>query len=191
MRGITATARRPDRGWAIALAGRMARSATVVAAVVLVQGCGAGTGDHGHDPMSEARALYEANCLECHGADARGGGPLARALPVEPPSLLDHLGHHTMAQLIQLIRGGVPPAMPPTALGEDQIRQVIDYVWTLVPESEVAALRAMQQHMEMMGGAGMDSLQRVQEVPAMPGMDHSQHMQGNPTSMPATDTTSS
>jgi mono/diheme cytochrome c family protein len=34
-------------------------------------------------------ALYEQHCAVCHGADARGKGPLAPALLLQPPSLRD------------------------------------------------------------------------------------------------------
>jgi mono/diheme cytochrome c family protein len=103
----------------------------------------------GGDPeIAEGEALYEANCEMCHGQEALGGGPMAASLPVQPPSILEHLGHHTQAQLLGLIRDGIPPAMPPAPLTEDEIRLVIDYVWTLVPESQVAALRAMRDQME-------------------------------------------
>jgi mono/diheme cytochrome c family protein len=102
--------------------------------------------------VAAGEALYRANCLECHGERALGDGPLAASLPVKPPSLLEHLGHHTADQLVQLIRAGIPPAMPPPALTEDEIRIVVDYVWTLVPESQVEALRAMRDSMERIEG---------------------------------------
>lgn len=108
--------------------------------------------------VSTGQTLFEENCLMCHGEAARGGGPLASTLPVEPPSLLDHLTHHTQAQLVQLIRTGLPPAMPPAPLSEEEVRLVIEYVWTLVPDSSRAALRAMQAQTEQ-SGVGM--------VPAM------------------------
>jgi mono/diheme cytochrome c family protein len=172
MRGMTPNARDSVNGGRAAHAGgRAAGLATVVVAtLVLAQGCADVAGDPA--PLAEGRALYQANCLTCHGDDARGGGPLARTLPVEPPSILEHLGHHNHAQLVQMIRGGIPPAMPPTALSEEEVGQILDYVWTLVPDSEVAELRAVQQQMEATGGAPVGSA-----APGMPGMDHSQHMQ--------------
>lgn len=109
--------------------------------------------DSGDPEVAAGLALYEAHCLQCHGEDARGGGPLAASLPVQPPSILEHLTHHTTAQLLGLIGGGVPPAMPPQPLSEDEIRLVVDYVWTLVPEPERAVLRALQQETEEMGGS--------------------------------------
>lgn len=125
---------------------------------------------------SEGATLYATHCADCHGTRALGDGPMAGNLPVRPPSLLEHLGHHPMDQLVQLIRTGVPPAMPPAALTDGQIRLVIDYTWSLVPDSLVADLREMQRQAEM--GMSMDA-PPVEQDPigdAMPGMTHSDHM---------------
>lgn len=122
--------------------------------------------------VSAGQALFEGNCVECHGTRALGDGPMAGSLPVQPPSLLEHLAHHTRAQLVQLIRAGVPPAMPPASLTEEEVLLVIDHVWTLVPEADVAALRAMQEQMEMMGTEMMGTEEPVE--PAVE-MDHSAH----------------
>jgi hypothetical protein len=102
--------------------------------------------------IAAGRDLYQANCAMCHGDGALGDGPMAASLPVQPPSILEHLGHHTGAQLLGLIRNGVPPAMPPAPLSEEEVQSVVDYVWTLVPESEAAALRAMRDQMEAAQG---------------------------------------
>ncbi len=114
-------------------------------AVLGVSACG---GDDVPPEIAAGRDLYATHCAMCHGDDARGGGPMAASLPVPPPNILEHLGHHTGSQLLGLIRNGVPPAMPPAPLSEDEVRLVVDYVWTLVPESEAAALRAMRDQME-------------------------------------------
>ena len=91
----------------------------------------------------------------CHGDLGIGDGPLATSLPIEPPSLVEHLGHHAEDQLVSIIRMGVPPAMPQSPLSEDEVKLVIDYTWTLVPDSLVEGLRKMQRMAEMqmeMGG---------------------------------------
>ncbi len=123
----------------------------------------------GSEPgSSPGQALFEANCAACHGADATGGGTLAASLPIQPPNILLHLGHHTEDQLIRLIQAGIPPAMPPAPISADEIRQVIQYAWTLLPEAEQAALRATQ-----------DSVAAGLIPPGMPAapapMDHSMH----------------
>jgi mono/diheme cytochrome c family protein len=114
----------------------------------MVLAAGACGGDDLPSEIAAGRDLYAANCAMCHGDGARGDGPMAAALPVPPPSILEHLGHHTGAQLLGLIRSGVPPAMPPSPLSDEEVQLVIDYVWTLVPESDAAALRAMRDQME-------------------------------------------
>jgi mono/diheme cytochrome c family protein len=148
---------------------RFAALGTVLA---LSAGCGNGGASAGTSALAEGRVLYEANCMSCHGPTAQGDGPDAGSLPVRPATLTEHLGHHTQAQFIQLVRGGVPPAMPPADLSEDQVRLVVDYLWTLVPEEQVEALRAMQHQTETGGDAGMA------------GMDHSAHTAGDSSSMP-------
>jgi mono/diheme cytochrome c family protein len=144
------------------------RLALSCAALLVLSGCG---GDSDEPVLAGGRALYEANCMSCHGETALGDGPLASTLPVAPPGLKEHLGHHTQTELIRLIQGGVPPAMPPTPLDDAEIQLIVDYLWTLVPESEVAALREMQLHMEMMGDSPSGSMQGMPGMHQMPGMD--------------------
>ena len=134
----------------------VARWGVAIVALVAVVGVGLtfALRERAEPEMTTGQALFEENCMMCHGEAARGGGPMASSLPVEPPSLLEHLTHHTQTQLVQLIRTGLPPAMPPAPLTEEEVRLVIDYVWTLVPDSARAALRAMQAQTEQ-SGVGM------------------------------------
>ncbi len=135
---------------------RRNRSLVLLAACVgsLCVGCARSSETPAADSSSGV-ALYEANCAACHGAGGLGDGPLAASLPVEPPSLMEHLGHHKEDELIRIIGGGLPPGMPPSALSDDEIRRVVDYAWTLVPDSMVAELREMQRMAEM--GMPMES----------------------------------
>lgn len=128
---------------------RMNRLAMVAGAALLATACGPA-----EDPaIAEGRALYEVSCQMCHGETALGDGPMASSLPVPPVSLIEHVGHHSTAEMNRLILGGIPPAMPPHNLSEEQVRLIVDYVWTLVPEDQVAALREMQRQIEEMSQA--------------------------------------
>ena len=40
-------------------------------------------------PLIHGRETFEKNCIMCHGADAKGTGQLASALPVRPTNLTD------------------------------------------------------------------------------------------------------
>ncbi|KIN64379.1 Cytochrome c family protein [Sulfitobacter noctilucicola] len=57
-------------------------------------------------------ALYDLHCAVCHGAEARGGGPLAPALILQPPSLADitarHDGVFPMLRVVTRIDGRDP-----------------------------------------------------------------------------------
>jgi mono/diheme cytochrome c family protein len=139
---------------------RTGRAALAAVTLLAAGACGDGLPPE----IAAGRDLYAVNCAMCHGEGGRGDGPMAASLPVAPPSILEHLGHHTGAQLLGLIRNGVPPAMPPAPLTEQEVQMVIDYVWTLVPESDVDALRAMRDQMES-----------TSPPPAAPDTSHAGH----------------
>jgi mono/diheme cytochrome c family protein len=58
-------------------------------------------------------ALFGANCAACHGADGRGGGPMASTTPTRPADLRSgHLPSHTDGDLYYWIGAGLPGGMP-------------------------------------------------------------------------------
>jgi hypothetical protein len=63
---------------------------------------------------------------------------------VAPANIMEHLGDHTYEDMVRMVGEGIPPAMPPAAIGRDDLRLVVNYIWTLVPESERGRLRALQ-----------------------------------------------
>lgn len=155
---------------------RLAGTVVFAGAVIVAGGCSDGEVEvAGAD---SGRSLYATHCSVCHGERGLGDGPMAAGLPVAPPSLLEHLGHHAEDQLVRIIRSGVPPAMPPAPLTDDQIRQVIEHAWTLVPDSMVAGLREMQRMAETGMGMGTGMEMSPDSGPGMPGMDetHSGHV---------------
>ena len=64
----------------------------------------------GQTPQADnGRALFFTYCATCHGADARGGGPLADMLRSQPPSLTEfavrNLGVFPLERLHRIIDG--------------------------------------------------------------------------------------
>jgi mono/diheme cytochrome c family protein len=52
---------------------------------------------------AEGRALYERHCATCHGAEARGNGPMAPALLLQPPSLRDLSARHGVFPITRIV----------------------------------------------------------------------------------------
>ena len=70
-------------------------------------------------PMSQASVAagaktYQAHCVVCHGADARGDGPVAQTLNPPPADLTaSHVDAHTDGDMAGWIKNGYPgSAMP-------------------------------------------------------------------------------
>jgi mono/diheme cytochrome c family protein len=95
--------------------------------------------------LARGQSLYEAHCASCHGTGALGDGPLAATLAVAPANILEHLGDHSYEDMVRMVGEGIPPAMPAAVIGSDDVRLVLNYVWTLVPGDERARLRALQE----------------------------------------------
>jgi copper transport protein len=82
-------------------------------------------------PIERGRELYTANCVSCHGAGARGDGPLAGALQPRPVDLTVHVPLHTDKELRDWISNGIPrTAMPAwgSQFSEEEIQAIINYL---------------------------------------------------------------
>ncbi len=97
---------------------------------------------------SEGEVLYRTACSTCHGESGLGDGPVASTLPVRPANIIEHLGDHSYEEIVRRVSEGIPPAMPPAQMTQDQVRQVMSYIWGMVPDSTRARLRALQITME-------------------------------------------
>lgn len=95
-------------------------------------------------PALDGRALYETNCVACHGPTFLGDGPLAETLPVRPANIVEHLGDHAREEIVRRVAEGIPPAMPAAPLSTEEITGVIDYIWGTLPDSTQSRLRAAQ-----------------------------------------------
>jgi mono/diheme cytochrome c family protein len=85
--------------------------------------------------VAAGRALFQTNCVVCHGADARGDGPMAQTLNPRPADLTaSHVDIHTDGDLYGWIKNGYPgSAMPGFGgkLSDDQIWQLVNYIRSL------------------------------------------------------------
>jgi mono/diheme cytochrome c family protein/uncharacterized membrane protein len=83
-------------------------------------------------------ALYQDNCLPCHGPVGLGDGPVGRTLRPLPANLQVHMvpGVHADAQIYEWISNGFPNSPMPAfaeALSEDERWHILNYIRTLVP----------------------------------------------------------
>lgn len=82
-------------------------------------------------PLERGRELYQTNCVQCHGAGARGDGPLANALQPRPVDLTVHVPLHTDKELHDWITDGVPRTAMPAwkdQFSEEEIQAIINYL---------------------------------------------------------------
>lgn len=84
------------------------------------------------DAVTKGEALFQANCISCHGAAGLGDGPLAAGMFPKPADFsAPHTQAHPDGQLFEWIQNGKPgtdmPAFAST-LTDEQIWQLIDYV---------------------------------------------------------------
>jgi mono/diheme cytochrome c family protein len=85
------------------------------------------------DAASEAAgaAVYQAQCVGCHGADGSGNTPIGRSLKVQNLSLpeIQAMKSADLAAAIEKGKGKMPPFKG--KLNAAQIGQVIDYIRSL------------------------------------------------------------
>ena len=95
--------------------------------------------DAGNETAAQAgKAIFDANCAACHGADGKGDGPAAASLDPKPKDLVEVQSQLSDGFLFWRISegGAMKPfnsAMPAwkNALSKDQIWEVITYIRTL------------------------------------------------------------
>jgi mono/diheme cytochrome c family protein len=90
------------------------------------------------ESRAQGQALYEQNCMPCHGPTGLGNGPVGLTLRPPPANLQVHMvpGVHTDAQIFEWITNGYPNSPMPAfrdALTEDQRWHLLNYIRTLVP----------------------------------------------------------
>lgn len=86
--------------------------------------------------ITHGAKLFAANCIACHGANARGDGPAAKSLPVAPADLTaGHFWAHTDGELYWYVSHGFATSGGATAmpgfggmLSSEAIWDLIDYL---------------------------------------------------------------
>jgi mono/diheme cytochrome c family protein len=83
------------------------------------------------DSVTAGRGVFVNSCEQCHGASARGGGPLAYTTQIAPADLLSgHLLQHDDSDIEYWIANGLPGGMPAWQgkLTQTQIWDVVDFL---------------------------------------------------------------
>jgi copper transport protein len=91
--------------------------------------------------ISAGEALYQSNCLACHGSEGKGDGPVGLTLNPRPADLTQHTmpGVHPDSQLFEWISKGYPGSVMPAfeeTLPEEDRWHLVNYIRTLAIEGE-------------------------------------------------------
>jgi copper transport protein len=90
------------------------------------------------DSIARGRALYEANCINCHGRT--GVPPPGLDLHPYPLDLTVHVPQHPDGQLFRFIADGIPgtamPAWKQEGLTDEDIWHLVNYLRTLAPVTQ-------------------------------------------------------
>lgn len=89
--------------------------------------------------LSQGQAIYERNCLVCHGPLGLGDGPVGITLNPPPANLQDHMvvGVHTDGRIMEWITDGYPDSVMTgfgDVISEKDRWHLLNYIRTLVPE---------------------------------------------------------
>ncbi len=89
--------------------------------------------------IAAGQALYQENCLPCHGPKGKGDGPAGLALNPHPADLTLHAipGVHTDGQLYEWITNGYPGSAMPAfqrKLTDEQRWSLVNFIRTLAPQ---------------------------------------------------------
>lgn len=91
------------------------------------------------DSVATGSALFQTNCVPCHGVTGKGDGPVGLTLSPRPADLSQHAvpGVHTDGQLYLWISDGFPGSVMPAfrgALSEEERWHLVNFMRTLAPK---------------------------------------------------------
>ena len=94
------------------------------------------------ESIAAGKAIYQHECLACHGNMGKGNGPAAIALERHPSDLsMPMMWEHSDGALFWKITEGRPP-MPSfkKLLTDDERWQIVNYIRTLAPQPDQAGM---------------------------------------------------
>ena len=134
---------------------------------------------YGVDEVVRGGAIFARNCSSCHGAEARGDGPLAATLPKRPANLAQHAPGHPEGNLFWWIAHGIPgsgmPAFSP-GLPDTEIWQIVQWLKArsaaegasaLGPAVEAGPRFRVPDFAYEVSGQGQQTLLQQQPTPAL------------------------
>jgi copper transport protein len=91
------------------------------------------------DSVAKGQALFQKNCVPCHGQTGLGDGPVGLTLSPRPANLQLHAvpGVHTDGQLYLWISDGFPGSVMPAfrgSLADEERWNLVNYIRTLAPK---------------------------------------------------------
>lgn len=94
--------------------------------------------------LNRGKQAYFKNCSSCHGATAKGDGPLGANLTPKPADLTSMVGMHPDGDFAWKIANG-RGAMPAwkTTLSENQIWDLVNYIQALKSPDDKGEIKAM------------------------------------------------
>ena len=134
----------PMGGW-YSRAGRLTMApgvlGVIVGAALVFNSLGSNIGTIERNPVPPSSesvraglALYQTNCLLCHGETGLGDGPSAATMNPPPADLVVHVPLHPDRALFEFVRDGISgtamPALEAT-LSDEEIWHIINYIQTL------------------------------------------------------------
>lgn len=88
--------------------------------------------------LAHGKAIYDQQCVACHGPTGRGDGPLGRSLRPRPADFRDHMAAgHTDGELFNWVANGVPETAMPAydeQISEADRWHVINYIRGFAPQ---------------------------------------------------------